>query len=245
MRGARGIEPHQCRWRNFAAKFAKQGGRVLQHKRAPFFAALAAAIALFALAALPSGAAASSYEELLAQAKSNSATVDLRALREAYAESAQYNPYDSKEGGLRSSMVDAFNRHDCNNAMKYAQAILDSNYVDIDSHTAMERCYRSLDKPLQSRHHGLIARGLLAAVMATGDGKSPKTAFVVISIAEEYAVLGRLGLRKTRQAIKKAEDHRYDLMTVTNKSGGTENVFFQIDRLYSWWMKNNQKPQAQ
>ena len=215
----------------------------MRNKSERFIVALAAAMAAFMLAVLPAGAAAASYQDLLAQAKSNSATADLRALREAYAESAQYNPYDGKEGGLRNAMVAAFGQQDCDAAMKNAQAILDNNYVDIDSHIVMERCYRRLHKQLEATHHGLMARGLIRAVMATGDGKSPKTAFVVISIAEEYVVLGVLGLMKMRQAISQADGHRYDLMTARNKSGATENIYFQIDRLFDWWTKNNQKRQ--
>jgi hypothetical protein len=65
------------------------------------------------------------YDDLLAQAKQNATAVDFTALRYAYAESAQYNPYDANDAELYKSMVNAMNARDCTSAMKHAQAILE------------------------------------------------------------------------------------------------------------------------
>jgi DNA repair ATPase RecN len=65
------------------------------------------------------------YDDLLAQAKQNATAVDFTALRYAYAESAQYNPYDPNDAELNKSIVNAMNARDCTSAMKHAQAILE------------------------------------------------------------------------------------------------------------------------
>lgn len=156
-----------------------------------------AVLALLMAAGLACAAPAPGYDELLAQAKSDNAAVNFRALRYAYAESGYYDPYDANVAELRASMVKAFAGEDCANAIKSAQAIVEKNYVYIDAHMVLDLCYRRFDQPQQAKHHGLMAHGLINSIVASGDGKSPKTAFVVISIGEEYAVLGRLGLRKT------------------------------------------------
>ena len=41
-----------------------------------------------------------------------------------------------------------------------------------------------------------------------------------------------LVLKKVRQALIQADGHRYDRFTVESKTGGTDSVFFNIDRLF-------------
>jgi len=49
-----------------------------------------------------------------------------------------------------------------------------------------------------------------------------ETAFVVISLAEEYSVIGLQGSKKLQQALINKDGHSYDLLTVASKSGGKE-----------------------
>ena len=174
------------------------------------------------------------YDDLLAQAKRDGAAVDFKALRYAYADSEYYNPYDAKESEMRTPMVKAFADKDCVNAIKHAQAILENNYLYIDAHMVLDLCYGRLDQPQQARQHELMARGLAASIIASGDGKTPQTAFVVIAVREEYNALSMLGLKKVRQALIRADGHSYDQISAENKSGGTETILFNIDRPLAW-----------
>jgi len=174
------------------------------------------------------------YDALLAQAKRDGAAVDFKALRYAYADSEHYNPYDAKESELRTSMVKAYRDKNCVTAMKHAQVILDKNYVDIDAHMMMDLCYRRLDQPQQARQHELMAHGLAESVIATGDGRTPQTAFVVIAVREEYNVIAMLGLKQLQQALIRADGHSYDQFSVKTESGGTDTIFFNIDRPLTW-----------
>ena len=191
-----------------------------------------AAAAGLALLLFVSHLAAAGYDELLAQAKRDPAGMDFTALRYAYAESASYDPYGSAEAVLRASMMKAFGERDCANAIKAAQSIIEKNYVHIDAHATLDICYGRLDQPEQAKPHGLMVRGLIASIVRSGDGKSPKTAFVVISIGEEYSLMTVLGLKKVRQALTQADGHHYDRIVVENRSGGTDTVFFNIDRMF-------------
>jgi len=91
-----------------------------------------------------------------------------------------------------------------------------------------------LAKTEQSERHTAAARGLMKAIFASGDGKAPETAFVVISLAEEYSVIGLQGSKKLQQALINKDGHSYDLLTVASKSGGKEEVYFNIDRVMRW-----------
>jgi hypothetical protein len=181
------------------------------------------------------------YDDLLAQAKRDGAVVDFKALRYAYADSEHYNPYDAKESELRTSMVKAYRDKDCATAMQHAQAILDKNYVDIDAHMMLDLCYRRLEQPQPAKHHERMAHGLAESIVATGDGRTPQTAFVVIAVREEYNVIAMLGLKQLQQALIRADGHSYDRFSVKTESGGTDTIFFNIDRPLTWLAQKTTK----
>jgi hypothetical protein len=115
-------------------------------------AAMAGVVAWPMMGAL-SAAPLPGYEDLLAQAKQDANAVDFAALRYAYAESAQYNPYDANQSELNKSMLAAMNAKDCAGAMKHAQAILEKNYVRIDAHIVSTMCHRQLEQMQPAEHH--------------------------------------------------------------------------------------------
>jgi hypothetical protein len=189
--------------------------------------------ALLVTAAGPARPALSAdYEELVAQAKQGK--VDHAALRLAYADSKSYDAYNSDLVSLRGPLQKAFAEGDCAGVIKQGEAILEKNYVYIDAHMVLATCHRRLGQADQAAHHSATARGLIQAIAATGDGKTPETAFVVISVGEEYIILATRGLKKVQQALISKDGHSYDLMTVQNQSSGTEQVYFNIDRVMRW-----------
>jgi hypothetical protein len=196
-------------------------------------AALAATMVLILAGGLVRPAMSASYEELLALARQGKA-IDYATLRNAYAGSQSYDPYNTAIASFRPPMQKAFAEGDCEGVIKQGQAILERNYVFIDAHMALGICYRRLGQAEQAERHTSAARSLLRAILASGDGKTPKTAFVVISVAEEYSVLGLQGARKVQQALIQSEGRSYDLLTVQNKSGGSEEVYFNVDRVMAW-----------
>ena len=67
--------------------------------------------------------------------------------------------------------------------------------------------------------------------LMTGDGLTPKTAYTVISVQEEYELLHALGLKVTRQALAKIDSHAYDVMTTEGHDGVAGDYYFLIDRV--------------
>jgi hypothetical protein len=190
-----------------------------------------------------SAAPPQSYDDLLAQAKQNATAVDFTALRYAYAESAQYNPYDPNDAELYKFMVNAMNARDCTSAMKHAQAILEKNYVRINPRVASAICYRQLNQAQAAAHHDAMARGLMDSILASGNGATAQTAFVVIAVDEEYSAIAKLGLKSVRQRLLKNDGHRFDVLDVTDKAGRTSTLFFNIDRLFAWYTRQNKSRQ--
>lgn len=199
-------------------------------------ALLAIALIVLALGGLPGRAASADYAELVALAKQGK-PVDYTALRDAYAAGASYNPYTGGTAELRRPFEQAFSAGDCESAIAQGQAILEKNFVSIDTHMIVGLCHRRLGQADKAQHHTSIGRGLIQSILASGDGKSPETAFSVISVAEEYSVLGSLGLKKVQQSLINNGGHSYDLLVVQNNAGATARIYFNVDRVMAWAAK--------
>jgi hypothetical protein len=195
--------------------------------------ARAALTAMLLVALGTSPLPAASYEELVAQARQGQ-TVDPAALRNSYADSASYDAYNTDIASLRAPFQRAFADSDCDTVVKLGQAILEKNYVYIDGHYILGTCYSRLGQTELADRHIALARGLIGAIIASGDGKTPETAYTVIAVSEEYTILSVRGLKKMQQALVNKGDHAYDVMTVENKTGAKEQVYFNVDRVMRW-----------
>lgn len=174
------------------------------------------------------------YEELVALARQDATAVDFTALRHAYADSAQYKPYDAGDSTPVKSMMTAFRAGDCAEVVKQAQAVLEINYLRINAHLAAAICYRQLKQDRPSAQHETMARGLLDSILASGNGASAKSAFVVIAVDEEYSTLNRLELKALRQRLVNDDGHQFDVFEAADKAGHASAVYFNVDRPLTW-----------
>jgi hypothetical protein len=78
-----------------------------------------------------------------------------------------------------------------------------------------------------------MIEGLARSIIASGDGRSPETAMVVIDIQEEYDVMGVLGLRSSRQGLTSHEGRPMDQHTVVGADGGSFPMFFDVSLPFS------------
>jgi hypothetical protein len=84
--------------------------------------------------------------------------------------------------------------------------------------------------------------GLIDSILKSGDGLRPETAFKVITVDEEYILLGFLGLKCEGQALLKIEGHAYDRLEVKHGRTGRKKVlFFNVDIPMKWIRKTLQK----
>jgi hypothetical protein len=184
-------------------------------------------------AALPAAAfdAASEarYQGLLADAKAGK-PVDWGALRLAYADSAEFDLRGGRTDAARKAMFAAVNAGNDKGALIEAKAILDQDYVDIDAHVVADLADAALgDAAGAAREHDIVV-GLLRSVR-TGDGSGPATAFTVITVGEEYAVMRALAVTVNGQALIQNAGHSYDVLDVTDAAGNSRRVYFLIDRI--------------
>jgi hypothetical protein len=183
--------------------------------------------ALFAASAFAEPAA--DYTALVAAAKSGQ-NVDFQALREAYAQSPDYDPYGMKLPPAAREMIPAAIAGDCQKAVKIARTVIESAFIHADAHTIVALCAGKAGDDAGEQAERKIAVGLMRSILNSGDGKTPQTAYRVVTVWEEYSVLQLLKLRKTVQRLVSVDGHAYDVLDA--KRDGQDSVvsvYFRID----------------
>jgi len=190
-------------------------------------------LSLLAVAALPTGVAAqdqtSEYAPLLASLKAGKTDIDYARLRISYMDSPEYKAAKDVSKS-EDAMTDALNKKDYPAALKDAEVVLESNYVNIDAQYVALVANREMGAMDKAEFHRTVFRGLINSILDSGDGKSMEKAWVVINVHEEYVVLRALGFRPSEQNVAHKDGHSYDVMKVKNAEDGTEQtLYFNVD----------------
>ena len=190
-------------------------------------------LCLLAVVALPPALAApdqpSEYASLLASLKTGNTDINYTRLRLSYMDSPEYKAAKDVSNS-EDAMTEALNKKDFLGALKYSEAVLESNYVNIDAHYVDFMANREMGAMDKAEFHRTVFRGLINSIRNSGDGKSPETAWVVISVHEEYVLLRVLGLKPSGQSVMQKDGHSYDIMKVKNVTDETVQTFyFNVD----------------
>jgi len=141
----------------------------------------------------------------------------LTKLRMDYAKAPQTEYYPMWNlAPEREELVKAYKDGKVDKVLELADGWLKKCPIDADTHLRMAMCYKERgDFPSYNCHLGVFY-GLLQSITSAGDGKSPQTAFKVVSVCEEYSLLQEVGATVTEQSLL---DGAYDKMDITRKDG--------------------------
>jgi len=172
------------------------------------------------------------YSLLVARAEQDDQTVDFRALRRAWMDSAarkRRQPTDE----LRKAMFEAANaRRDAEVAAK-ARAILAQDYTDLYAHKFLRQACAAMGDAACAAHEHFVEFGMLKSIVANGDGQSMATAWEVISIPEEHFVIAMMGAQPQEQALLNGGGRMYDRMDVLDDKGAKHSLYFDITDFFS------------
>ena len=172
------------------------------------------------------------------QITSANAETDYLALRMSYAKSQSYNPYDTQIKELRDKVWENVSTKHFRQALRIADEILEKDPLDIQTHALCDYIYNSLGDKKKALHHQIIARGLINSIITSGDGESCKTAYKVISVAEEYALLFIMNLEGGSQWTLETNGSYFDRMVAVNPNTKEEHmIYFNIDIPRNWLNK--------
>lgn len=174
-----------------------------------------------------------SFQDLLADVQQRPERADYHALRMAYARSPEYAPYVHDLEGVER-LRDALQSGDLEAALVAVGRLLAFNYLDIEAHMAADYVFTMQGDTDRSTYHRTFARGLIDAINATGDGRSPETAYIVLNIPEEYTFMRLLGYTPGRQGLESVNGHEFDTFEVQDPEGQASQIYFNIDLPRQW-----------
>lgn len=195
------------------------------------------AVALFLLSPVNDviGASAeNSYDALVAELKSGNTAIDYQALRYARAVLPGYNPYDALADPDRGDMFRALAAGNLDRVVTLANQIIERDYTDIAAHAALATVLERRGTNEQGAFERAVADGLLRSIQDSGDGMTPETAYVVISVAEEYTLLGAGGAQVTKQSLLQTARGPVDALEIADRANGERRtVYFDVSRLFA------------
>jgi len=173
----------------------------------------------------PATDTAGAYHALLARLKARDTSIDFTALRLAYAHSPEYSPYGSDADDLRDSMMAALQRRDYRRAVQQADSALTFDYLDIRTHVMRAFAAEQAGDSAAATWDRVVASLLTRSITRSGSGNADSP-YVVVSVAEEYAVLGMTGYDRGRQSLGKCGKRPCDVLETTNHETGQPRTFY-------------------
>jgi len=172
------------------------------------------------------------YEDIL---KKDLNEIDFFELRMAYTRSNYYRPYSRRSGVTElSNLLDEGKYQE---VIDKALKLLVPNFVDINFHSIVLSAAEKLNNEKLISFHSFILNKLLKSILNSGDGKTPETAYVVINVDEEYALLSSLGLERIGQFLLNNKQG-YDLLIVVDSEGNQSKIYFDVGMPLNWLKKN-------
>lgn len=179
----------------------------------------------------------SRFEKLLDKANRDIGTVDFTAMRMAAINEPGYDPYSKNDASIKA-MYDFLDFKNTKALLAKSKEALGKDYLDIETHFVTSSAYEIEGKGEEAGFHLDFARKLLESIQASGDGQSAASAYKVISVNEEYALIKYLGLKPIDQVTAEENGVMYDIISVIDPiSGEQDKLYFDIEIPYKWLSK--------
>ena len=186
----------------------------------------------------PAASPTDEFRNIVAKLKAGDTKVDFKALRMASPDSKADDAGARGDRDAYAKAVAAYNAKKFDAALSNAEKALKTGYLDINTHLLLAVAHQEKGNKDKFDFHKAVYLGLINSILDGADGKSAKTAYVVIEVAEEYAVLDALGLERGSQGLRTEGGHTYDVLTATDpKTKQTKDVWFNIDIVWKGYDK--------
>ncbi len=173
---------------------------------------------------------AKDYEELLAKLKKGDLTIDFVKLRLSYTETKNYSPYGGSDE--RGKMLKALNEDKFKDALKIAEKMLETNYIDLHSHYTATIANRELKKEKEAAFHDAVFTGLMKAILKN-DGLTAETGMISLGISEQYFIMNYFGFERGSKALVRENDSIFDVHSVKNpETNESRKFYFNIDKVF-------------
>jgi hypothetical protein len=142
------------------------------------------------------------YPSLLKRILADDTTLTVKHYKRLYYGSVfqdYYHPYGASDS--KKAFTQIYSNRKYEDAIEKGKEVLLENPVDIEVTLKMIYSYLELKDTAAAKIYGHKYFGFLDVIYASGDGQTPQTAFVVISVDDEYRIVGDLGLNVRAQML--------------------------------------------
>jgi hypothetical protein len=120
-------------------------------------------------------------------------------------------------------MLEAFGASNWKRMLEIAEPWKKRSPVDIDASFALSIALKELGRTEEAKEAHRWTVGLVDSVLSSGDGRTSKNAYFVLSVPEEYSMLRLFGFKSEGQAL--VEDN-IDVLFVADEDGRKTSIFF-------------------
>ncbi|MBN2572531.1 MAG: DUF4919 domain-containing protein [Ignavibacteriales bacterium] len=154
---------------------------------------------------------------------------DFFTLRMAYTHTEKYSPYSTRLSNDRDLIQNLINENKLSEALEQANQTLDYSYVDAYIHYLCHVIYEQMGNKEKADFHFSLVEKVFESIIFSGDGQTPQTAIIVISVNEEYALLSWFGLKMQSQSLIIQDGYNFDLLTVRDDEANEEyEMYFNV-----------------
>ena len=168
-----------------------------------------------------------------------------RKMRIEYSKSKDYDPYAS---GLEEIQLNADRLLEEGKFDECLEQVEDGLVIyrfNIQFLVDKAAALRAIGKTKRADEIRAKWMSLIDSILLGSDGSSFESAFQVISVAEEYAVLNLFRLRPTKQMLVEHEASEYDVVNVATDDDGTErSIYFNVDIPKKWLYEKLRRSQS-
>ncbi len=181
----------------------------------------------------PTPDSTSEFKILMERLFKGDTTLDFRQLRLAYTKTPLYDPYglDSTTSltNLRAAMFRLAKEEKFGEAYDSAFHLAMRCFVDLDAQLMLAYTAKRLDRKDQLKFYGYVVVKLIRSILTSGDGKSKKTAYQVISLEEERAFLQQMGFKIEKQSLIRDGDRAWDMIeAIKADSKEKQTIYFDV-----------------
>jgi tetratricopeptide (TPR) repeat protein len=144
--------------------------------------------------------------------------------------SDRYAPYSINDRNITDSIHSLLSREQYDEAAELGAEWLEKNLSDISIYYRTGLAYLNAGNYTKAEEYLHKYQGFITSLLATGDGTSPESAYIVISTSDEYTLMEYLGFRVSGQLLTEQKGHYFDVLTGIAPSGQEKQVYFNIDK---------------
>jgi hypothetical protein len=192
-----------------------------------------------AQAVAPAPAAGNKDQEYLAMVRDAMAgkDADWQKMRDLYVHTSFYDPYGGAQAiwyMLQRAGQQVVYEQSQEATQEY-NTLLAQHYAHYRSHMqALDMIEKGHLSPAEKPAHQKAMSAIISSIIATGDGKTPETAFKVIDPAEENIVLKTyFHYQLASQEFRQKDGHFWDVLNYTNPQNKDDkgSLYFNVDQI--------------